>query len=681
MIAGRPPFNGENHIDLLRNIQHKAVRLPPEVRVSKACVNLLRVLLNRNPLSRAGFKEFFEACDAFVSLGCEGVVLDSSGSCRIQSNDLGTIPENDGNSGSDSLMTVATTSQSHSQQQQTQPSSVLKHGSQSPVKPLPMASVSSPQVSTPYAALDASHRTLSRQIPNRLAPLTQSPPMSAIPTAGMNLPSLSSLGQQARQPWQHPAHYVADLMPLNRKPEMSSHSASTDDSGFVMVEHGTQSRNDFYDQQGQPSDYTMQVSGTARGAPFYSTGFSGGVRRSGSRGMLSTSPGSGGLLMGLVSRARLGHQQNEPDEPSFSEEVAAVSKMLTTAEDVGRRAVSVAHLGDSRAYFGMRLVHAAENRSSVLSSTPMEGVEEEDTGFNEEAGESIASEQMAANGRRSSHSSDKIMAEAKVEDSQAEEMPFAISPEAQALALPSRASTFAVYQRGSSMSSVNRPSQKVDPPTIRAHFGEALCCYMKALKMLKTAIGAAHRVSKDLESLSAKVGRSPTDYSLPDLQQRCQVTSKWLSQQFHGVLERADGANTEINKISLSADEKGVSSSVTNVEELIYNHSLAAGRDGAVKQLLGQYEAARSCYRAAGLLAETLLMEANVIAEDRKVLESYVDGFATRITELDQLMLQQSRMASSSNASTSYRGYQSGVIGLIGPPPSAPTGFITGPAG
>jgi hypothetical protein len=311
----------------------------------------------------------------------------------------------------------------------------------------------------------------------------------------------------------------------------------------------------------------------------------------------------------------------------------------------------------------------------------MEGVVEEDTEESkEDAGDSVSTEIMAATGRRSLFSSDKIMADAKVEDSQAEEMPFAISPEAQAVALPSRTSTVTMYQRSSSMSSMKRPTQKVDPPTIRAHFGEALCCYMKALKMLKSAVGAAQRVSKDLESLSSKMGRSPTDYSLPELQQRCQVTSKWLTQQFHGVLERADAANTEINKIIAATDQKGVPPVITSVEELIYNHSLAAGRDGAVKQLLGQYEAARSCYRSAGLLAETLLMEANVTTEDRKVLEGYVDGFATRITELDQLMLQQSRMVSSSNASATYRVSQSGVIGLIGPPPASPTGFMTGPS-
>merc|ERR1712224_715004 len=107
--------------------------------------------------------------------------------------------------------------------------------------------------------------------------------------------------------------------------------------------------------------------------------------------------------------------------------------------------------------------------------------------------------------------------------------------------------------------------------------------------------------------------------------------------------------------------EENVTQNAVSVEELIYNHALASGRDGAVKQLLGQYEAARSCYRSAGLLAETLLMEVNVGTDDRKILEGYVDGFAARITELDQLMLQQSRMAHSSNNVPSRRG--SGIVG------------------
>lgn len=696
MVAGRPPFNGENHIDLLRNIQRKAVRLPPDVRVSKACVNLLRLLLNRNPLSRAGFKEFFEACDVFVALGCEGVATSDSGTCKMPASDLGTIPENDGSasptSGSESLMTVATTAAPSmpplmQQQQQQQPpygvlQTTLAQTRTARIVSPALAPTPAPPTMMPQTTL-GDQQTVARQYPNRLAPLTQSPPSSAqAMLPGFKIPSIHQLGGQPRQPWQQTT-YSAELMPSNRRPELSQSQASNDDSGFVMVEHGTNSRNDFYDTTGMNSNWMPQPNMAPAPTPFYVNAppqmekpNTGGFRRSGSKGMLSTSPGTGGLLMGLVGRARLGQQSQNPN-PSFGEEIAAANKMLITAEDVGRRAVSVAHLGDTRAYVGMRLVHANESSSSLLSSTPMEGVEEEPTetkGGDEGSDESSSTEIMAPARRRSSVSSDKIMSEAKIDDDQTEEMPFAISPDAPPVALPSRAATVSMYHKSSSMSM--RRLQKVEPPTIRAHFGEALSCYLKALKMLKSAVGAAQRVSKDLETLMTQMGRSPTDYDIPKLQRRCEVTSNWLSQQFHGVLERADAANVEINKLPPPADQKEMMA-VTSVEELIYNHSLASGRDGAVKQLLGQFEAARSCYRSAGLLAETLLMEANISSDDRQVLEGYVDGFAARITELDQLMLQQSRMVSSSNASSTNRG--SGVIGLIGPPPSAPTGFLVGP--
>ena len=61
MVAGRPPFMGDNHIHLLRNIQTKSLRMPEGVKVSQECVNLLRLLLNRKPKLRAGFQSFFES--------------------------------------------------------------------------------------------------------------------------------------------------------------------------------------------------------------------------------------------------------------------------------------------------------------------------------------------------------------------------------------------------------------------------------------------------------------------------------------------------------------------------------------------------------------------------------------------------------------------------------------------
>ena len=739
MIAGRPPFNGENHIDLLRNIQRKAVRLPPEVRVSKACVNLLRLLLNRNPLSRAGFKEFFEACDAFVALGCEGVGTNDTGTCRIPtSNDLGTIPENDGTSSnspttsSESLMTVATTAQQNAQQQQQQHSV-----SQNPLEqPAPVARQDAPAgpnttiVPAPGVALipNANNNMYGGARPiqpstsrNRLSPLTSSPPSSGpiytpqsrIP---VQLPSLAhgAMQQQQQQQQQNsgmPQNWQQQQnQPLNSGAtgsNVSQSQASNDDSGFVMVEHtlGTSSRNDLYDPRRSPNSsqhyYVTAPPPSLSGRNDYvNTTNSIPLEERGriSKGMLSTSPGTGKMLLGMVSRATIGFGYSNTNSNSNSnnnaaqenarlgDEIAAACKMIATAEDVGRRAVSVAHLGDTRAYLGMRLIFKNnEEGSSLISNSPMEDVEEEPSGHNDDrdtsADDSASTEIMVPARRRSSTTSDKVMAETSPEDDHGDEMPFAISPEAPSVSMPSR-SNISVYNRSTSMSGMKKSSAKTDPQTIKAHFGEALSCYLKSLKMLKGAVGAAQRVSKDLEGLQTQVGRSPTDYDIPKMKRRCDVTANWLCTQFRGVLERADAANVEISKLaaaggSSNGEEKEEEvANVTSVEELIYNHALASGRDGAVKHLLGQYEAARSCYRSAGLLAETLLMEANIGPEDRKILEGYVDGFAARITELDQLMLQQSRMAGSANTTSSRRG--SGVVGLIGPPPSAPTTFLVG---
>jgi serine/threonine protein kinase len=322
MIAGRPPFNGENHIDLLRNIQRKAVRLPPDVRVSKACVNLLRLLLNRNPLSRAGFKDFFEACDVFVALGCEGVGTNDSGTCRIATSDLGTIPENDGSSspGSNSLITVATTSHPHQQEQQVAPQYGIPQTMQTQTtKPARIVSPALAPTPAPAAMISqtslGSQQALARQYPNRLAPLTQSPPNSAqtfLPGAAM--PAGQSLGSQAMQPWQQQTTYAAELVPSNRRPELNQSQASGDESEFVMVEHGANSRNDFYDQTGVPNWMVQPTGAPNTGGPYYVNAphsnadktNTGGFRRSGSKGMLSTSPGTGRLLMGLVARTRLG---------------------------------------------------------------------------------------------------------------------------------------------------------------------------------------------------------------------------------------------------------------------------------------------------------------------------------------------------------------------------------------
>jgi Domain of unknown function (DUF3543) len=672
MISGEPPFHGENHIDLLRNIQRKAVRLPKEVRVSKECVNLLRILLNRNPLTRAGFKEFFEGCDAFVVLGCQGIATVDEGTCKRPSMDLGTIPENPETAAmSESLMTVATNAPSPQQQQQQQ--ALVKAPASAPI-PI--------DVSSTLAALPKPRSHF-------FSPLVPSPPTSSgtpIPAPAMTeLPTIST--KRMPQPIE---------MPIRRNDEIASglHHNDADENSFVMVEHGSS----LHKSPPEPCATTTTAVVSHYSEPYgrhrleqsppSSSGFL--LNRipvlpgrgdymvvKQPKGMLSTSPGTGGALMGmLLGRPQLtAARTNDSDSKQVESQIKATTKMLAAAEDVGRRAISVAHLGDKRAYFAMRMLMMNDSSSSsILSATPMEGIEEESGDHDSGAvtDDSSSTEIMASVRRRRSSTSiaDKSMADVKAED-EADEMPFAVHSESAPLlaaGLPSRSS--ASFHKDASMISP-RPLARPTPVVIRSHFSEALTCYLKALKMLKGAVGATEGVSKELDALAGSGLTTDQQIYISQLKLRSEVTLNWLGNQFKGVLERGDAANTEIGKLPLQRHLSEQQPVGTSVEELLYNHALGYGREGAVKQLLGHYEAARACYRSAGLLAETLLMEPRIEGDDRKTLEVYVDGFAAQITELDELLLQQSqcRLAGSS-ATSSYTSSRRGppVVGLVGNP-------------
>ena len=668
MISGKPPFHGENHIDLLRNIQRKAVRLPGDVRVSKECVNLLRLLLNRNPLSRAGFKEFFEACDAFVALGCNGVAVQDPGTCKPPARDLGTIPENEGGIGmqdvSESLMTVAT---------------AAPHQTRAPgVVTPPLGPAPSPPI--------AMTRTRQHHQPHVLAPLVPSPPCTAAMYGGPQDPPLLDLAAPRMAPVQ-----VQMVETSPRRPDTNLQGSSGGDS-FVMVEHGSSGfssnsktpptsnalvTNDNYAASDSPRQPEVQ-SGYFFGKSPVLSGRADYIMKQ-PKGILSTSPGTGGALMNMLTgggRTR-SITQRENEGKKMETRIFEATKMLAAAEDVGRRAVSVAHLGDNRAYLAMKLIMMNESNSSMLSVTPMEGIEEASKDHDSGAvtDDSSSTDIMAVTRRRRGSSCDRSMPDAKVDE--VEEMPFAVAAESPPLmdtAIPTRPHRIAASTISGGSSRLTQ-SIKPTPASIRSYFNDALSCYVKALGMLKSAVGASGKIQRDIEVLLSQSLTPSQQNHLQQLKKRQQVTVGWLSDQFRGVLERGDATNSEIAKYPISATEQ-VPPQVS-VEELVYNHSLSCGREGAVKQLLGQYEAARACYRTAGLLAETLLMEPRVEGDDRKTLEGYVDGFAARINELDETILQQSRLssaASSTVASSSRRG--ASVVGLVGQESALRPGFM-----
>mmetsp|Transcript_17912 Transcript_17912/g.37329 ORF Transcript_17912/g.37329 Transcript_17912/m.37329 type:complete len:1085 (-) Transcript_17912:214-3468(-) len=750
MIAGKPPFNGQNHFDLLKNIQHQAVRLPNDVRVSKECVQLLRILLARKPPARANFQEFFEACDAFVGLGCNGTteVSPSLGGandlkplrakmdlCAISENNEGVSDSSDGKNSEE---------QSRQSQQQ---SDVQTHEAPAP-SPSQLASnipnmattqlnnmfsnamvqvrqdhLNRPGVVTPPLnplSAPAPPPALSTGVqesyrlgrPSVFTPLQGSPnlPPSMNPTGNPPVLSLQDVPPSGGAPIPAPRTGFLQMRPqpdgvlssmrqqqqhaqqqlaINRRTgavygKRGSIGGETFDSGFVLVEHsGCRSRpgsgnaspagsivraNNESPVSSPATHHAHQQSGHGQSpssSPYSSNRVTIIDTRSGNTGLLSTSPCTGRALVGNMMGSVTG-KSNMPSPPisggsKFNvsprsalkiggclAHIESLAKMLAVAEDIGRRSITVAHLGDVRAYMAMGLLVARREESqssSRTSCTPMEGVEEGgemdyDTPF------ASSSTRLSIRGRSSIKNA--IVEEEEEDD----EMPFALSSEllrTNDVMSQSPAnniiSQLAPLIGTNNVCSSSENKEEITTTMIISHFREALMCYIKTLTMMKGSIRAAKKVMNDVDDvINRSSSRSSSNSNNPytPLKKRCTTSLDWLTGQFSAVLERANAANEQTDKLqNASQFQKTDTEPSISVEELIYNHSLKCGREGAVKQLLGHYDAARSCFRSAGLLLETLLMEPKIGDDDRAILQGYVESFADQINELDGLLRNQ----------------------------------------
>jgi len=758
MVAGRPPFMGDNHIHLLRNIQTKSLRMPEGVKVSQECVNLLRLLLNRKPKQRAGFQSFFESSNAFVSLGCEGnVIPDSQTPIENQVlNRMDTVPE----SASSQETMIPAASQMH--QNQTPPQNILN-------EPQPIPNPNSthahaldshqilatpPTPATPinlmhlpnepsYAQLNeykkptnhdkkivTSYTSQNQRQPHQFIPLAPSPPgpsvlrkpdkaqgsgppqlyldsnvapknisnpyISHLPTAQRsNYPSAQA--QYSRR------HLLQNQDHHQRKNDSSLYSES--DSEFVMVEHGNAGGSTYistnskgqvqgnlrpnatpppptdFPQPASPAYLTAQPKANNSSTHYvrHSSILSKGRYNISQNGMLPTSPNQGKDLLKMMLNPQYVHAHVKSD-------LSLIIALLATAEDIGRRAVNVAQIGDSRSFVAMRLLaNSLEDEFHLRSISPM-GNEDSNENYHDSGEKKVQSHLYQDSndskrdemkncldkgdiyGNTMTRMNSNGFNEGKDQDDENDEMPFAVMDSDAGFpnspSLENKSGRIASLPLPQTQKQTSKPSNS----QILCCFREALSCYLKSLSLMK---GAVHAVQLLKENVSVGInhGIIPTggnDTSVL-LMQRCDSSCQWLSSQFSGVLERADACNMEISKIN---GENLSGSDALSAEELIYNHSLMCGRDGAVKQLLGQYESAKACYRSAGLLIEVLLMEPNVVTEDQKVLNEYVNGFTERIKELDYLLSSnrenEQRIANNSPKNTIQTHERGEVVGLVG---------------
>jgi hypothetical protein len=159
---------------------------------------------------------------------------------------------------------------------------------------------------------------------------------------------------------------------------------SSDDNSFVMVEHGSTAlvsvTGDAYPDPRHRPDQSQPGFFFGKSPVLRSRGDYMVVQQQQQgkhHGMLSTSPGTGGALMGMLMGGRARLTQSSGGQKKVETRLGDSSKLLATAEDVGRRGICVAHLGDIRAYHAMKLIMMNESGSSLLSVTQMEGIEED----------------------------------------------------------------------------------------------------------------------------------------------------------------------------------------------------------------------------------------------------------------------------------------------------------------
>ena len=205
--------------------------------------------------------------------------------------------------------------------------------------------------------------------------------------------------------------------------------------------------------------------------------------------------------------------------------IETLARMLAASEDIGRRAITVAHLGDVRAYMAMGLLVAQrdESQSSLSSSTPMEGVVED---------------------RRNS-SKRFVSRNNTIEEEDEDELPFAMTTSSEDMSQSPASNIMAnlapiIGNSGSNLDN-EESNEEISPSCmIEAHFREALECYLKTLSMMKGSIRAAQKVVKEIE----EVLYNPSSRMTPDannpytpLRKRCNASLEWLQGQFSAVLE------------------------------------------------------------------------------------------------------------------------------------------------
>ncbi|GLD94645.1 hypothetical protein PINS_up003269 [Pythium insidiosum] len=585
LVVGRPPYGGANHVQLLANIERNELRIPSDVSLSSDCRTLLQGLLQRRPASRLGFDEFFR--HPFVGMAD---VVEHTESEASRSSSLGRLP----------------------------PMSIQEEDGEETTNDA-VGSGSSTNDQKKHQADTSKTRAVSESAADPTADQAALGPSSATTTQATNLRSSRS----------------GNMEVLQTVFGSTSATASGTYTGSAALRRSS--------RLGRSRRATSSGAVLATPSP-------------------KTSPQmSPNVLPSPGPRINPFKQEMSVSPPPPAGVTSGQGATSPSSDPSSRRKLNAQHPAlDSSGEYVM-----VESGADRVSPAPSASPRREQTVGQQSSGSSTKSEIMgrpppsptAGSSREQQSTFSPAYAHQLVEITTLRTQ--AIAPIADQLwsmsapmvHLPERGSTHSnsasLFSLSSSSSSSGHGISAADASILMekkqyVYAAEALTLYVKCMRMIQHTLLYLRQdpALSSSRSSSLKAGAAP----LPDPSRK--VSMAFLVEQLNALLERADDCKKRMHTFLASSSATDVLKAlVVSPEELLYTHAIRLGKEGAIKEVLGQSRAAYELYLQALLLLESLLHDVGgtssprpMDTDDQDRVRVFVKGLETRLKAVQQLM-------------------------------------------
>ncbi|EEY65264.1 protein kinase, putative [Phytophthora infestans T30-4] len=565
MLAGRPPYGGANHVQLLANIERQPLRFPPTLQLSRPCRQLLVALLQRKPALRLGFAEFF--ADPFVDLQPLPEQIEEAEATRRSStlSTTASIREEEDEQGTSERWGVSTAGNSRTGATDAENSSTPRRGAGSDRR---------------SRAFSVSHESSSssRTVPSTLLRQSRSGNLEVMETAFASASSGSGALRRSS----------SSRLARSRR-------ASSSGSGLAGVNAGTSPK-----LSPQMSPHILP-SPSPRINPFK---------------QLSESPPGA-----TAAQQQLSLSRSKSSQPKASDAVVTRPKNTTTGHALDSSGEYV--LSFSREY-GQQLIDIVVLRTQAIAPIAdqlwtLSGSGDISSGSGtENASEPVTGDWSPQQTENNSSSSGGKRASVNFSTV------FSMSS--------SLASSIGVSNAlAEDEDDDDDDDEKRTAERQYVYAAEALALYVKCLRLVQHVVLYFRHEQTSRGSMGSSGSSGASGWS----ETSRKVSMAFLSEQLTHFLDRAEQCKTRMARL------RSPTRSIASQEELLYAHALRLGRQGAIREVLGQTRAAHDHYLQALLLLESLLMDvhgAALAVDDQKNVNNFLRALEQRLKNVRSLL-------------------------------------------